>query len=104
MPLVIRLYAVEPGERLRFRTEGQQPFTRGECGSQTGVLRKYGTAGGEIARAAIAEPSRPHRHVPGFCYPEFRQRAANEASIAVGRSGGATRIDERPSVGNKGGE
>ena len=63
-----------------------------------GVLHERRTSRRQIALRAIAEPSRPARHVGVLGDPEFRLRALDVIAVIPERTRDAHRVDRRPSV------
>src|SRR5262245_51367202 len=62
------------------------------------VLRYHRSAGGEVDRAAVTEPTAPGHYVSLLRDPEFALRAADESPVALGCASRDTRVDDLPSL------
>src|SRR5256714_11523108 len=63
MALVVALDRVDAGQEVPHRLEREQSLARGQVGAESRLLQEHGPAGGEVARAAVAEPSGPRHDI-----------------------------------------
>ncbi len=90
--------AVQPGQRLLGRRKRQQPLALGQVGAPAGVLDQRGTAGGQVALGAVAEPAGTARDVGVLGHAELRLRALDEGPVVPQRARHAHRIHGGPAV------
>src|SRR5688572_32853407 len=95
---VVTCDARQPFERLLACRERRQAGARGQMRGPAGVLHEGRTAGGQVAFAAIAEPSRPARDIRVLGHAELGLRALDEIAIVPERTRDAHRVDRRPAV------
>src|SRR4029078_2027273 len=65
--------------------ESYDAFAHGEPAIDAGVLHQHRPARGQVAGAAIAEPSRSHLYIQVLGYAELGSRAADESLVLLGR-------------------
>src|SRR5688500_16987752 len=95
---VVTFEALQTLDRLLASRERGQTGARGQMRGPTGVLHECRTAGGQVAFAAITEPSRPARDIRVLGYAELGLRALDEIVIVPERTRDAHRVDRRPAV------
>src|SRR5687768_3548060 len=98
MERVVTFEAPEPLDRLLAGREAGQTGARGQMRGPTGVLHEDRTAGGQVAFAAVAEPSRPARDIRVLGHAELALRALDEVAIVPERTRDTHRVDRRPAV------
>src|SRR5208282_846540 len=95
---VVRVDIGDPRKRLFHIAEAQQSLAGRKKFPEAGLLGQDRAAAGEVARAAIAEPSGPQFPIRGLGALDFRARARDELAIVLRRGGYAPRVEHGPSV------
>src|SRR5581483_9335750 len=98
VPRVIGFDRLEGGDDLRERVEGEQPLAGRQHVAEAGVLRDHGTPGGEVARAALAEPAALQAHVLVLGDGELGARGAYVVAVLPGILREAVGVGEAPAV------
>ena len=98
VPLVVGVDAIDAGERLVDRREGQESDPGRQMRSPAGVLHQRRAAGRQVAFGTIAEPPGPRRHVRVLRDAEFRLRVVDELAVFVRRTRDMHRIHRVPPV------
>src|SRR5712691_5775170 len=95
---VVTIEALQALERLLARGERGEASARWQVRAPAGILHERRTSRGQVTLRAIAEPSRPVRHVGVLGHAEFRLRALDVVAVIPQRAGDAHRVDRRPPV------
>src|SRR5213594_2643374 len=95
---IVAIETLQPLDGLLARGKRGKAGAGGQMRAPAGVLHERRTSRRQIALRAIAEPSRPARHVGVLGDPEFRLRAPDVIAVIPERTRDAHRVDRRPSV------
>src|SRR6478752_4814313 len=82
VPAVIPPDLLDAFNRFIDRREGEQPFTARVAIGPAGVLREDGLAAGEVADAAVAEPSAAGLDVHVLSDAELAMRLLNVSAVS----------------------
>ena len=93
---VVRLDRLDRGDGLVDRREREERLAGRERIAEAGVLGDDRTAGGEVRRAAVAEPAGPQPHVLVLRDRELAARASDVVAVGIEVGGEVERVAHAP--------